>query len=102
MALGAYNIFEVNNIVELKDAYNCKQINISILNWPDFMSLDVLTDDQKLEVKNRYSNFHKVPRVMTYVNSIELNGNNPQKMIEYFENLDRNRGLDYKKVFAWL
>lgn len=102
MALGAYNIFEVDNIVELKDAYNCKQINISILNWPDFMSLDVLTDDQKLEVKNRYSNFHKVPRVMTYVNSIELNGNNPQKMIDYFKNLDRNRGLDYKKVFAWL
>jgi MoaA/NifB/PqqE/SkfB family radical SAM enzyme len=102
MALGAYNIFEVEKIVELKEKYQCKQINISILNWPEFMQLDVLTDEQKLEVKHKYRNFDKVERVMTYVNSIELNGNNPEKMIEYFKKIDHIRGLDYKKVFKWL
>lgn len=102
MALGAYNIFEVGNIYELKKQYNCHTINISILNWPDFLSLDVLTDDQKREVKERYGNFKEIPRVMTFVNSIELNGKSPQKMIEYFEKLDKVRGLDYKKVFKWL
>jgi uncharacterized Fe-S cluster-containing radical SAM superfamily protein len=101
MALGAYNIFEIDNIIELKNYYNCRDINISIVDWPSFMSLDCLTNEHKTIVKEKYQTC-VLPRVRSLVNNLELNNNNPQKLIEYFKNIDRVRGLNYREVFKWL
>src|SRR6056300_59975 len=54
MALGAYNIFEIDSIIDLKEQYNCAGINISIVDWPNFMSIDCLTDEQKNKVITLY------------------------------------------------
>lgn len=101
MALGAYNIFEVDNIQKLAQEYQCAGINISIVDWPDFMSMDNLTDDIKKDIIQKYSDC-SIGRVKTLVKNIRLNNNTPTQLINYFKRLDSVRGLDYKRVFEWL
>ena len=101
MALGAYNIFEIAKIQNLAKEYNCDGINISIVDWPEFLSIDNLTDDIKIKVKKLY-NDSNIKRVKSLVDNIKINNNNSDKMIEYFEKIDNIRGLDHKKVFTWL
>lgn len=101
MALGAYNVFEIDNIIDLKNKYNCKGINISIVDWPNFMSIDNLTDKNKVLVKNKYKNC-EIPRVRMMVENLKLNNKNSTELKSYFEKLDKVRMLNYKEIFAWL
>ena len=101
MALGAYNIFEIENIQKLSSEYNCEGINISIVDWPDFMSIDNLTDSIKEKIKIQYKDCD-IKRVKSMIDNIKINNNNSDRLIEYFKKIDSVRGLNYKKVFKWL
>lgn len=101
MALGAYNIFEIEKIISLQNEYKCEGINISIVNWPEFMSIDNLSNETKKLIKKRYANCN-IPRVREIVENLKLNNNDSSKIRNYFENLDKVRGLEYRNIFKWI
>ena len=101
IALGAHNIFEIKHLENYKNQYNFDGINISIVNWPNFMSIDNLSDVVKKEVINLYCNVPNY-RLNQIAKNIRMNNNSPIELQNYFTNLDKSRNLNHTKIFTWL
>lgn len=101
IALGAHNIFEIIHIENYKKHYNFNGINISIVNWPNFMSVDNLSNEVKKKVIDLYSN-SDIPRMKQISNNLKLNDKFPIELQQYFSKLDISRNLDHKKIFKWI
>jgi len=100
-SLAAYNIFEVDTIIALKNHYGFKGINISLVYWPDFLSAHHLPDAIKEQAMELYKDC-EVRRVRDYVNTFTLDGSNLDEMCDYFAKIDQSRGLNYKDIFKWI
>lgn len=104
MSVGAYNILDYPIVDSLCKQYKCKDINISIVRWPDFLSLNVLSDHKKLYLKEYVINNKDIihARITGMINDLKINNSNTDRMVNYFNKLDEHRGTNYKQVFTWI
>lgn len=100
-AIGAHNIFDFHNLEDLLVTYNFKRINVSIVHWPFFMTIDNLSDKMKIKVKSEYNDCN-TPRMKKIVRNLKYNDNNPTQLCEYFTKIDRERNLNHKILMPWL
>lgn len=100
-ALGAHNLIQWGEILNLQKEYNFPQINISISHWPEFMQFQYITDKTKQKIIDNYSNT-KHNRMRNIVKSLKLDGSKPTALIKYFEQIDELRNLNHRPIFPWL
>ena len=100
-ALGAHNLLDYHNVEDLIDYYNFERVNVSIVHWPTFMSVDNLHDNVKQYAKVKY-NMTKTHRTRKIVRALEYTGAEPIELQQYFTKLDKARNLDHTKLFPWL
>jgi len=101
IALGAHNIFEIEELEKYKSQYNFKGINMSIVNWPNFMSIDNLSNTVKQEVIKLYFNYPNT-KLNQIAKNIRMNNNFPIELQKYFTKLDKSRNLNHTNIFTWL
>jgi len=100
-ALGAHNLIQWGEIINLQKEFNFPQINISISHWPEFMQFQHMTDKTKQKIIDNFSNT-KHNRMRNIVKSLKLDGSKPTALIKYFEQIDELRNLNHKPLFPWL
>ena len=102
IALGAHNVFEIKHLENYKNQYEFKGVNISIVDWPDFMSIDNLSDTTKQRVINLYSAYPDNTYIKQISKNIKLNNKFPTELQKYFAILDKTRNLKHTDIFPWL
>ena len=102
------NTVNIQNVLYLEEFFNWAdqrgyEIHLNLLESPDYMNIDFMTDAAKKLVVDRYQN-HPRPELQKISNRV-LNspGSNGRKFVEYMQNLDRHRKqsfLDSHKEIA--
>ena len=100
-ALGAHNILNIKNIFDLQKKYSFKDINISIVHWPEFMQIKHLSNNIKFKCKKELGDIdHK--RLQDMLSALEFDNSKPLELQKYFSQLDKIRNTDHKKIFTWI
>jgi hypothetical protein len=89
-------------LINYKNQYEFKGVNISIVDWPDFMSIDNLSDTTKQRVINLYSAYPDNTYIKQLSKNIKLNNKFPTELQKYFAILDKTRNLKHTDIFPWL
>jgi len=102
MAVGALNIFEIEYVREYARLFNFNNnLNISIVHWPEFMSLDALPQSILDQVTSMYKNDHS-DRIRNMIINLKHNPLKLKELKDYLEKIDQLRNLEHKKCFEYL
>ena len=101
LSLGALNIFEIDTIKSYINQYGFKAINISIVYWPDFMTLQSLPQDVIDVVSEKYKNDEN-SRIRNMTRDLRHDVEKSHNLKTYLNKIDAIRGLDHKTVFQYL
>ena len=100
-ALGAHNIFNIKNIIDLQKKYSFKGVNVSIIHWPEFMQIKHLSNNVKFKCKKELGDIdHK--RLQEMLSALEFDNSKPIELQKYFTQLDKIRNTNHKEIFPWI
>ena len=102
IAVGALNIFELDNIQYYSKQFNFSMsFNISIVFWPNFMTIDALPQSVIDQVAEKYKNHYNI-RIKNMTKNLKHDPVKLKELKEYLIKLDELRGLDHTKCFNHL
>lgn len=102
IAVGALNIFELDNIQHYSKQFNFSMnFNISIVFWPTFMTLDALPQSVIDQAAEKYKN-HYNTRIKNMTKNLKHDPVKLKELKEYLIKIDELRGLDHTKCFNHL
>jgi len=104
IALGAHNFHDLQSIIDLTKKYNLNvdnQYNISIVEFPKWMTIHNMTNTDKKYCINKYQKCSS-RRVKSLLKTLKFTNNTPIQLQNYFKKLDTIRGLDHTNIFHWL
>ena len=102
IAVGALNIFELDNIAKYSTQFNfLPNFNVSIVFWPNFMTLDALPQSVIDQVAEKYKN-HYNTRIKNMTKNLVHDPVKLKELKEYLTKIDKLRGLDHTKWFSHL
>ena len=102
ISVGALNIFELDNIQHYSKQFNFSMnFNISIVFWPNFMTLDALPQSVIDQAAEKYKN-HYNTRIKNMTKNLKHDPVKLKELKEYLIKLDELRGLDHTKCFNHL
>ena len=102
IAVGALNIFEIDNIQYYSKQFNFSMsFNISIVFWPNFMTLDALPQSVIDQAAEKYKNHYSI-RIKNMTKNLKHDPVKLKELKEYLIKLDELRGLDHTKCFSHL
>ena len=100
-ALGAHNVLDFKNILDLQKKYSFKGVNITIVHWPEFMQIKHLSNNVKFKCKKELRDIdHK--RLQDILSALEFNNSKPIELQKYFTQLDKIRNTNHKRIFPWI
>jgi len=102
IAVGALNIFELDSIEQYLKQFNFPtNFNISIVFWPNFMTLEALPQSIIDQAAEKYKNHYNV-RIKNMTKNLIHDPIKLKELKEYLVKIDELRGLDHKKIFKHL
>jgi sulfatase maturation enzyme AslB (radical SAM superfamily) len=102
IAVGALNIFELDNIQQYSKQFNFSiSFNISIVFWPNFMTLEALPQSIIDQTAEKYKN-HYNSRIKNMTKNLIHDPIKLKELKEYLVKIDELRGLDHEKIFKYL
>ena len=102
IAVGALNIFELDNIQQYSKQFNFSiSFNISIVFWPNFMTLEALPQSIIDQAAEKYKN-HYNSRIKNMTKNLIHDPIKLKELKEYLIKIDELRGLDHEKIFKHL
>lgn len=102
IAVGALNIFEIDNIREYSRQFNfLLNFNVSIVFWPTFMTLETLPQSVIEQVTEQYKN-DSSDRIRSMTKNLKHNPQKLKELKEYLNKIDELRGLDHRTCFEYL
>jgi sulfatase maturation enzyme AslB (radical SAM superfamily) len=102
IAVGALNIFELDNIQQYSKQFNFSiSFNISIVFWPNFMTLEALPQSIIDQAAEKYKN-HYNSRIKNMTKNLIHDPIKLKELKEYLVKIDELRGLDHEKIFKYL
>ena len=102
IAVGALNIFELDNIQQYSKQFNFSiSFNISIVFWPNFMTLEALPQSIIDQAAEKYKN-HYNSRIKNMTKNLIHDPIKLKELKEYLVKIDELRGLDHEKIFKHL
>ena len=100
-ALGAHNVLDFKNIIDLQKKYSFKGVNVSIIHWPEFMQIKHLSNNVKFKCKKELADIdHK--RLQEMLSALEFDNSKPIELQKYFTQLDKIRNTNHKEIFPWI
>lgn len=103
ISVSALNIYEIDTIREYSKRYNfIIGFNVSIVYWPNFMTLEALPQTIIDDVTKKYESLPPTHRVRGMTRNLK---HDPQKLIElkeYLTKIDELRNLNHKECFPYL
>ena len=102
IAVGALNIFELDSIEQYSKQFNFSiSFNISIVFWPNFMTLEALPQSIIDQAAEKYKNHHN-SRIKNMTKNLIHDPIKLKELKEYLIKIDELRGLDHEKIFKHL
>jgi sulfatase maturation enzyme AslB (radical SAM superfamily) len=102
IAVGALNIFELDKITQYSKEFNFLTFfNISIVFWPNFMTLEALPQSIIDQAAEKYKN-HYNARIRNMTKNLIHDPIKLKELKEYLVKIDELRGLDHEKIFKHL
>ena len=102
IAVGALNIFELDSIEQYSKQFNFSiSFNISIVFWPNFMTLEALPQSIIDQAAEKYKN-HYNSRIKNMTKNLIHDPIKLKELKEYLIKIDELRGLDHEKIFKHL
>ena len=96
------NIYEIETIRSYSKTYNfVNGFNVSIVYWPNFMTLDALPQAIIDDVTEKYKN-DSSHRIRGMTRNLKHDAQKLQELKDYLTKIDELRGLNHKEVFPYL
>lgn len=101
-SIGVLNAFELSKIYQYTYEYNFeKNINISLITWPNFLSVNALPEHLIKECAEKYKSFPS-NRIKNLFKTAKHDPNLLQETKKYLKKLDSIRDTDSVKVFPYI